>query len=72
MECFWRLFRHRQPDGYCHQQDPPVFHVYLHPHHGLADHYLYDPGILEEYAALYLGCQKKSLVLSMIIRLKIY
>lgn len=57
MECLWRLFSHWQPDGYCHQQDPAIFYVHLHPHHGLADHHLHGAGLLEKYAEVYLGGQ---------------
>lgn len=63
MECLWRLFSHRQPDGYCHQPDPAVFHVHDHPHDGLSHHYLHGPRFLEKYAPLYLGSQAESLVL---------
>lgn len=65
MECLWGLFRHRQPDGHCYQQDQTVLYVHFHPHYGITDHHLHDPGFLEKYAPLYLGGQKKSLVLSL-------
>ena len=63
MECLWRLFSHWQPDGHCHQPDPAVLHVYIDPHDGLPHYHLYGACFLEKYAPLYLGCQKKSLVL---------
>lgn len=63
MECIWRLFSHRQPDGYCHQQDPAVFYVRLCTHDGFPDHYLHGAGLLEKYAEVYVGREAKSLVL---------
>lgn len=63
MECLWRLFCHRQPDGHLCQQDPAVFYVYVHPYDGLPDRSVYDPGFLEKYAEIYVGRQAQSLVL---------
>ena len=63
MECFWRLFSHRQPYGDCHQQDPAVFHVCIPAYAGLSYYYIYDPGFLAKYAKLYLGSQTQSVVL---------
>lgn len=63
MECLWRLFRYRQQDGHCDRQNPSVFYVYLYPYDGVTHHHLYGTGILEKYAALYLGSQTKPLVL---------
>lgn len=63
MECLWRLFSHRQPDGYCCQQDPAVFYVRFHPDNGLPYHPLYGAGLLEKYAEVYVGREEKSLVL---------
>jgi hypothetical protein len=64
MECFWRLHRNRRPVRYFNQQDPPIFHLYIYPYNGLAGHYLYGTGFLEKHEKIYLGRQKKSLVLS--------
>ncbi len=55
MECLWRLFGHRQPDGDRYQQDPAVFYVCFDPYDGLPYYHLYDPRILEKYAEIYLG-----------------
>ena len=63
MECFWRLYRHWQPYGYCHQQDPAVFYVHFPAYAGLAHYYLYGTGFLEKYAEVYLGGEAESLVL---------
>ena len=63
MECLWRLFSHRQPDGNCHQQDPAVFYLYLAAYFWLPYYHLYDTRFLEEYAEVYLGRQAESLVL---------
>ncbi len=62
MECLWRLFRHRQPDGYRYQQDTAVLYVYISPYNGLSYYYLYGAGFLAQYAAVYLGGEEKSLV----------
>ena len=63
MECLWRLFGYRQPDGDRYQQDPAVFYVRLHPDDGFTDYSLYGAGFLAQYAELYPGGKKKSLVL---------
>lgn len=65
MECFWRLYRHREQDGHCHFQDQAVFYVYFPAHNGFTHYYLYDPGLLEEYAEVYLVGQTQPLVLSL-------
>ena len=65
MECFRGLFGYWKPDGNCHQQDPPVFYVHFDPDPGVTDHYLYGTCILAEYPEIYLGCEEKSLVLSL-------
>ena len=66
MECLWRLFSHRQPDGDCYQQNPPVFYVHFVTDNGLADYHLHGAGFLEKYAEVYLGGEEKSVVLFVI------
>ena len=66
MECLWRLFGHWQQDGYCHQQDKAVLYVHFSPYDGFPNYYLYGAGFLAQYAEVYLGCEKKPLVLFMI------
>ena len=63
MECLWCLFSHWRSNGYCHQQDQAVLHVYLHPHHGITNYIVHDPGFLEKYAPIYEGGEEKSVVL---------
>ena len=63
MECLWCLFSHRQPDGHRDQQDPAVFYVRFDPDDGLPYYHLHGAGFLEKYAEVYLGSEKKSLVL---------
>lgn len=63
MECLWRLFSYRQQDGDRCQPDPAVFYVRFYPDHGLPHHHLYGAGFLEKHAEVYLGSEKKSLVL---------
>jgi hypothetical protein len=63
MECLWRLFCHWQPYGHSHQPYPAVFYLYLFAHHGLTDHFVYDPCIFEEYAELHDVGEKESVVL---------
>ncbi len=63
MECLWRLFSYRQPDGDFHHQDPPVFHVHLPAYDGLPNHHLYGAGFLAKYAEVYVGSKAKSMVL---------
>lgn len=64
MECLWGLFGHWQQDGNCHQQHPPLFYVCLHSYNWLAYYHLHDTCFLAEYEKVYLGSEKKSLVLS--------
>lgn len=66
MECLWGMYGHRQPDGYCYQQDPAILPLHFPADHGLAHHHLHGPGLLEKYAQVYLGSQTKSLVLFVI------
>ena len=63
MECFWCLFRHRQPDGHRHQQDPPILYLYIIADDGLAYYYLHGIGFLAQYAQVHDGGEKKSVVL---------
>jgi hypothetical protein len=63
MECFWRLFGYRQPDGDRYQQDPPVFYICLHPDDGLSDYPLHGTGFLAEYPEVYVGGEAESVVL---------
>jgi hypothetical protein len=66
MECFWCLFGHWQPDGDCDQQNTSVFYVRFTPNDGFPHYYLYGAGFLAEYEEIYLGSEKKSLVLFVI------
>lgn len=63
MERLWRLYRNRRQAGNCIKQDPPVFYLCFDPYHGLTGHYLPRVGLLEKYQEVYLGGQKKPLVL---------
>ena len=63
MECLWRLFGHWQPHGHFDEQDPSVFYVHFHPYDGLPDYHLYGAGFLAQYAEVYVGSEKKSVVL---------
>ncbi len=63
MECLWRLFSYWQPDGYCYEQNPAVFYVCFHPYDGLPDYHLHGAGFLAQYAEVYVGSEKKSVVL---------
>lgn len=63
MECFWRLFGHRQPDGHCNQQDPAIFYVCFYSYDGVTNYHLYGAGFLAQYAKVYLGSEEESLVL---------
>jgi hypothetical protein len=64
MERIWRLYGYRRQVRNFNQQDPPVFHLYIYSHHGLACDYLHGAGVLEEYEKIYLGGKKKPMVLS--------
>lgn len=64
MECFWRLHGHRQPAGYCDQQDPAVFYVCVHPDDGFPDYHLHGAGLFPECAEICDGGEAESLVLS--------
>lgn len=68
MERIWCLFSYWQPYGNCHQQDPAVFYVRFHSDNGVPDYYIYDPGFLAEYEEVYVGGEKKSLVLFVVLR----
>ena len=63
MERIWRLFGHRQQDGYLYQQDKTVLYVHLSADGGLSDYYLYGASFLAQYAQVYMGSQAKSVVL---------
>lgn len=65
MECFWCLFRHRQPDGHRYQQDPTVFYLCLPAYSRLAYYNLYGSCILEEYEKVHTGNKEKPVVLSL-------
>lgn len=66
MERIWRLYRYWRQAGNFNQQNPPVFHLYIDSYYGLACHYLHGAGVLEKYEEVYLGCEEKSMVLSLI------
>lgn len=63
MECLWRLFCHRQPDGHPYQPHPPVFYLHLVAYDGLPDHRLYVSCFLEKYAELCKVGEEESVVL---------
>lgn len=67
MECLWCLFGHRPPDGHIHWKDTAIFYVHLYPYDGITHNYLYGAGFLEKYAEVYMGGEKESLVLSVIL-----
>ncbi len=64
MECLWRLFRYRQPDGYCTKPNPPVFYLHFIADYGFPYYYLYGTGFLEKHAKVYDVGEEKSVVLS--------
>jgi len=68
MERLWRLFSHRKPDGYCHQQNPSILYVHFPTYDGLSYYYLHCTCLLEKYAEVYLGGEAKSLVLFVVVR----
>ena len=63
MECLWRLFRYRQPYGYCYQPYPAIFYLYFIAHNGLSYYYLYGTRFLEKYEEVRKSGEKKSVVL---------
>lgn len=64
MECFWRVYGHWEPAGYCHQQDPAVFYVCVHPDDGLSYYHLHGAGLFPECAEICDGGEAESVVLS--------
>ena len=70
MERLWSLFSHWRSNGDCYQQDPPVLYLCIPSYYGITDHYLHDPRFLEEYAALYDGGEKESVVLFVVLSAK--
>jgi hypothetical protein len=60
MAGLWRSFRHWRQDGNCNQPHPCLVHVHFAFDAGLADHYLHDPRVLDEYETLYPGQETKS------------
>ena len=63
MECLWRLYRYRQPYGYCYQPHPPVFYIHIPDNNGIPDYYLFDIGFLEKYEKVCESGEEKSVVL---------
>jgi len=63
MECVWRLYGHRQPARYCHQQDPAVFYVCVDPYDGLTYYHLHGAGLFPECAEICDGGEAESVVL---------
>ena len=53
-------FCHWRQNGYRYQQDPNVVHVHVPADAGLSYRYIYDPGILDEYEAVYQSEEEKS------------
>lgn len=49
MAGFRCLQRHWRQIGNCYQSHSYVVHLYLVPYNGISNHYLYDPGFLDEY-----------------------
>jgi len=66
MERLWRLYRYRRQAGDRHQQDPAVFYLCFNTYNGFACYHLPRACFLEKYKKIYMGREKKPMVLFVI------
>ena len=60
MEAIRCVYCHRREDRYFCYADPDMVHLHLVPDHGLAVNCLLHSCLLDEYEALYHGCEEES------------